>query len=168
MYRIIVAAAVLLIGLAMGQSADAAQKKNRAFQDWAIECQAPSGNSTSETCVASQTLNIKENRLLEFSVGYVGAKFQPMVVALVPLGISLEAGVAFVVDQQPQISLVMKSCSNKGCLGAIELTDAQIIAMRDAKALVVGVVRIDEGQRQVVKIPLSVKGLKPALDSLLK
>jgi invasion protein IalB len=162
--------AIAIGAVLIASGAGAAGQNGKKFDDWTIECRPSSPTSKVEVCAASQVLNLKDQkgRLLDFSVGFLDPKNPPTVIATFPLGISLESGVAFMVDDLPQVNLTLKSCIANGCVGVAQLTDAQFKSLLSAKSLVAGLVVTQDDKPQTVKIPLSVKGLKAALESLKK
>lgn len=158
--RLLVAVFVLAVTALPARSEEAPKR----FGDWIVEC-GPAGKG--QKCFASQELRPKDNehaRILKFSIGYLGAKGEPVVVVLLPLGISLAAGAAFAIDGTAQIPLTLQQCLTDGCVGSTVLQEPTLAALRDAKQIVVGIVPF--GGPQTATFALSSKGLKEALASV--
>jgi invasion protein IalB len=144
----------------------------KVFSDWVIDCeQAPDGK---QQCFASQTQTMQQpgqqqgqsqtGRLLKLSVGYIGAGGKPAMVAILPLGLYLPAGVAYQVEGQEQKPMVLQRCLAEGCIAAAELDEAVLGHMRKGKNLNVGFKGDANGQTLV--IPVSLKGFDPAVRSI--
>lgn len=136
----------------------------KRFDDWFIEC---GQGDQAKRCYATQELTAQgadRARVLKFSVGYIGPKGEPMVVALLPLGIDLHTGAAFAIDGKDQIGLDLQQCLGEGCVGIAVLQEPTLRTLMDAKQVVVGMRPFGGGQ--TVTVPVSPKGLKAALGSL--
>ena len=161
------AAALVLCAVAAGPAL-AKSPKGKTFDDWAIECEQPAG-AKDEKCFATQYAMMNKEgsppqRLMKFSVGYLGPKGEAVVVGLLPLGISIPTGVAFKVDDRPQQPMQLQSCGPEGCVATVLLDSDTLKAMQHGKTMAVGA--LPQGSTQTMAIPVSLKGFKAALSSL--
>lgn len=164
----LVSTAVVLVGAiaamlaSTGVSrAETPPEKGKAFGDWVVDCEQPKDKPA--VCFLSQEQTQKEGggRVLRLSLGKLGPKGEMMVVAALPLGISLQAGAALKIDGREQKQIVLQQCTNDGCLGTLVLDKATVEALKAAKEILVGVMPF--GGTQTVVIPASVKGLTGAM-----
>ncbi|MGE5505408.1 MAG: invasion associated locus B family protein [Actinomycetota bacterium] len=154
--------AVAVAAAAMAPAPAAAKPENgKRFGDWVVECeQTPKG----ERCAVSQTAMKDGNRVLTVTVGYLGAKGEPVLLAIVPLGISLVAGAAFKIGDAKEVPMQMQQCTVQGCLAVGQMAPAHVKALNDGKSLGIGVV--PAGTENIVGLPVSMNGFKDAFASL--
>ena len=88
-------------------------------------------------------------------------------VVLVPVNVTIAPGIEVVTEAgKPPVNVQFKTCIPAACLGQLELSDAQLQAFRN-HTQPGQLTFIDPGEKPVT-IPLSLKGLDQALDSLAK
>jgi len=158
--------------LLTGASANAETKnekndKAKVFKDWVIECETTPAKT--ELCFASQNQTMKEGagRLLKVSIGYIGPKGEPTIVAMLPLGIYLPAGAAFKVGEaKTQTQLVIQSCTTGGCSSVARLDDKIVSALLTEKDMTIGVKSSQNGKTLAIKVSLN--GFKQAFETLKK
>jgi len=161
--------AVLLAMCAVGAGPVLAKSpKGKIFEDWAVECEQPAGAKDEKCFVTQSAVMNKEGappqRLMKFSVGYLGPKGEVVAVGLLPLGISIPTGVAFKIDDLPQRAMQLQSCGPEGCVATALLDADTVKAMQHGKTMVVGA--LPQGGNQTLNLPVSLKGFKAALASL--
>lgn len=163
--RRISASSIAGVAMLFAPEVSAAPQKGKVFDDWVIECERPEG-ADKDICFAGQTQSMKEGggRLIHVAVGYLGPKGESALVATVPLGIYLPAGVAFRVGDGAQTPMVIQNCTNKGCRGSVKLDDAMIKQLGAGKVMSFGMLPAANGK--TVVIPVSLKGFGAALKSL--
>lgn len=171
MMRVIFALCALLCA---ATTAQAKPERGKQFNDWLIDCEAAVNGR--EQCFASQTQTMQTpeqqkgvpaqggGRLLKLSVGYIGAGGKPAMVAILPLGLYLPAGVAYQVEGQAQKPLVLQRCIAEGCIAAAELDEAMLGHMRKGKSMSLGFKGDPNGQTLVIQV--SLKGFDAAVRSL--
>ncbi|WP_130469955.1 invasion associated locus B family protein [Candidatus Magnetaquicoccus inordinatus] len=139
----------------------------KVFDKWITECEmSPDGKS--EKCFASQTQISKEHQqlILKFSVGSFGNKEEWAAVAILPLGISIPAGVAFKVDDAEPIFMQLQQCTGNGCLASVALEKNVMTAIKKGKILSVGVLPF--GFPKTMAIPVDLQGFSSAVAALPK
>ena len=162
------AACLAVVALASGIApALSKPEKGKVFGDWVIECEP--GSDGAEQCFASQTQTKTEKdekpvRLLKLSIGYIGPKGAPAMVAILPLGIFIPAGAAYQVDSGPQKPLLIQRCLPQGCIAATTVDERSLAALRRGNRLLLGVKT--EASGQTMTIPVSLKGIDAAIKSL--
>lgn len=145
------------------RSAQAKPESGKIFDDWVIECENVEND---QRCYASQNVIVREKnkRILKISVGPIGPKGQNLLVAVLPLGVSIQAGAAYKIDDHQQVSLVIQHCIAEGCVAGAPLDADSIKALQAGKTMTIGVIPF--GTPQTVTLPVSLKGLSAALSSL--
>ena len=137
----------------------------KVFKNWVVQCEtAP--NSQKESCFATQSQISAENkaRILKFSVGPFGPKKEWVAVAILPLGIALSKGVAFRVDEQPQVRMQLQQCTNEGCVASVALDKKHLASMKTGTVLNMGMVPF--GSSKTLVINVSLIGFSAAMSTL--
>lgn len=162
-WRGLLAAGALLAALPAA-AADKKPEPGAGFGDWQVECEAAVDGK--ERCFLAQTQTLKENntRLLKMSVGYIGPKGEAVLVALLPLGIDLRAGVAMKLDEGEQTALVLQHCAQDGCVASKALDAKGLAAFTKARTLRIGV--LPYAGTQSVTMTVSLKGVAAGLGAL--
>ena len=137
------------------------------YGDWGYKCdKSPDGKE--ELCFVFQNVTKKEGGQLVLGarVAYRKGQGDPLVVITVPLGSLLPPGAALVMEGVEPIKLPFFLCANEGCTTvATPLTPDMVTAMKKGDK---AVVRVAAPNKQVVGLPLSLKGFTKALNSLKK
>ncbi|MBF0460766.1 MAG: invasion associated locus B family protein [Magnetococcales bacterium] len=138
----------------------------KVFGSWEIACEA--SPDSQEKCYATQNqISVeKKVRVLKFSVGRLGAQGEWVAVAILPLGISIPGGVAFKVDDDPQVSMPLQQCTGDGCVAALLLDKKVLASIKAGKVLHVGM--MPAGGTKTMEIPVNLDGLSAALAPLAK
>ena len=155
---------------AAGVSAD--PEKGKTFGDWIIAC-AETQTERNNPCFARQ-IQVTENqegagdgrsrRLIDMRVGFLGPNGEPAVVALLPLGIYIPAGVALRIDYANPIPLRLEFCTRMGCRAVKILDQDQLFALQMSNELSIRFSPRLSGK--LASIRLSPKGLFKAVESL--
>lgn len=137
-------------------------KVGKTFDDWVVVCERPK-DAKDEKCFAQQNQQTSDgNMVLRVSVGNIGPKGEPIMIALMPLGINLSAGAAYKIDEGDQVPFFLHQCTALGCQGAAQVKDLK--ALFTAKKIIIGM--MPWGSSETFAIAVSPKGLKTAIDSL--
>jgi invasion protein IalB len=146
----------------LASPAEAKLEKGKQFDDWVVACE-PREDGKGEQCFAQQMVGMAEGggRVLTAAVGYLGPKNEATLITILPLGINLQTGAAFKVDDGKQYPLSLQQCTTAGCRAVAFVDDALLRTITAGKAMAVGV--MPWGNPQTVLIPVSLKGLAAAL-----
>ncbi len=151
--------------LLVAQTAVAEDKEAKNFGDWGHQCEnAP--DDSGEFCYVFQNVTKKDGGelVLGARVAYRPEQESPLLVVTVPLGTLLPPGAALVLDGAEPVKLPFFLCAAEGCTSvATPLPEDMVTAMKKAEA---AVVRVAAPNKQVVGLPLSLKGFTKALASL--
>lgn len=158
---------LLLLAAAATLSFQAAAEENKikTFGDWGYQCEkTPDGKG--EFCYVFQNVTKKDGGQLVLGarVAYRPEQTDPLLVVTVPLGTLLPPGAALVMDGVDPVTLPFFLCAAEGCTSvATPLPAAVIAAMKKGES---AVVRIAAPNKQVVGLPLSLKGFTKAMNTL--
>ena len=164
----------LLAGLSLAGTASAQQPAAPAaarpglttatYEDWVVRCVA---GDNGRICEVVQNIQAQGQGLIaSVAVGRADAKAPLRLVVQLPAGVWLPAGVKVQVSEKAKpLPLVFTRCP-QGCFAEAELDAASVQALKAAAGA--GSFSFEDGARRPVTLPLSFKGLAPALDASLK
>ena len=140
------------------------------FGDWVFTCKALSAEET--VCALIQTVTIQaqqgRGRILTLNLRRVedrkAEERKIALFALLPLGIYLPTGVAARVDQGPQFSMLLTTCTQTGCEAETELDGKTLGALKAGQQLFIGFKT--SSQSEVLTIAASLKGVTKGLEAL--
>lgn len=136
-FLILFMAVLLLSGSANVTSAPKAQVGDR-FGDWVLECRAIAAGSTN--CSLTQTLVDKNSKkaIARFTLSRSGEKSQDILFnAFLPLGIDIPAGVSLAIDGAKPRSLLLKTCTRRGCVAQYKIDKNLLNVFKKGKGFVV-------------------------------
>jgi len=147
--------------------AQAEDAKTVTYGDWGYKCdKSPDGKQ--ELCYVFQNVTKKEGGQLVLGarIAYREGQGDPLVVVTVPLGSLIPPGAALVMEGVEPVKLAYFLCANEGCTTvATPLSPDMVTAMKKGEQ---AVVRVAAPNKQVVGLPLSLKGFSKALAALKK
>lgn len=156
---------LLMAGSALVSQPALAEGELTTYGDWGYKCDK-SQDGSSELCYVFQNVTKKEGGelVLGARIAYREGQEKPLIVATVPLGSLLPPGAALVMEGVEPIKLDYFICAQQGCTTvATPLTQGMIDAMKKGET---AVIRVAAPNKQVVGLPLSLKGFTKALASL--
>jgi invasion protein IalB len=143
----------------------AEEAKPETFGDWGYKCEpAPDGNG--EFCYVFQNVTKKDGGQLVLGarIAFRPEQTDPLLVVTVPLGTLLPPGAALVMDGAEPVKLPFFLCAAEGCTSvATPVPPAMVDAMKKGES---AVVRVAAPNKQVVGLPLSLKGFTKAIGKL--
>jgi len=156
--------AAALATLMLAGTAVAQPSKGQRFGDWGVGCEAPPGGP--EKCFVQQSQLLKDGnkRVLNLVIGRFGPSGEAMMVATFPLGINLQFGAAYRLDEQTPQPVKILQCVPDGCIGTVILDPPALERLRAGKKLVFAVLPF--GSDKTVAVSASLDGLASALDAL--
>lgn len=140
----------------------------KTYDDWTVRCQQAKGEEKS--CVMTQRTFVEDSgqRLMQVNVMRVPEQEQPVMILVLPLGVSLAAGVNLQLgeegDEEEENANRMgySHCDQNACYVNILLTDE---AKEDITAVDAGTITFTTLQGQAIDVPFSSKGFDDALES---
>jgi invasion protein IalB len=154
---------LLLIGLLpLGVFAEE-KTSQETFGDWLKEC---TETDKDKMCFISQTTSDAETKrpLVHLRVGLDQSNKKPGLVAIVPLGVIIPKGSAFVIEGSDPVGFPYLRCTRIGCQTVgLPIDDKLLDAMqKGTKAAFV----VSTGGEKPVSIPVSLKGFTRAYNSI--
>lgn len=98
------------------------------------------------------------------SLGYIGANGEPVLVATLPLGIDLRAGVVAQADGREAMTLPLQQCIQDGCIASKALDGGTLTALKKTRTPRLGV--WPYGAKQSLTMLISMKGVTAGLEAL--
>lgn len=145
-----------------------ADMTERQFQDWMLRC----GRSQEgpEVCEMQQQRTDSEGRtVMAVAVGTVPGAPQPGMLIILPLGISLPAGVTLQIDDGAQIPLQVERCERQGCRIEMLVEPELLNRLKSGHEAKVFFEAFDpQGERQRLGIPISLLGFTAAVNELTR
>lgn len=167
MRRILPAFLLVLTGAVAAPQAALAEEPLKTFDDWGYKCdKSPDGKD--ELCYMFQNVTKKDGGelVLGARIAYRQGQPDPLIVVTAPLGSLLPPGAALMMEGVEPVKLTYFLCAAEGCTTvATPLPSAMVEAMKKGEQ---AVVRVAAPNKQVVGLPLSLKGFSKALASLKK
>lgn len=150
-----------------GAGGEAANTSEETYKNWRVRCEEPQDGGQ-RRCFMFQNLVMKETQrqLLNFAIAFPSDEAdEPTAVVMVPLGVSLPAGLGLQIteDQEPA-KVAYQHCIAIGCRAVMPLNDQQIA---DMKAGTEAQVLFADGTGRAVKVPLSLSGFTAAFEDLV-
>lgn len=160
----------LTIGLLGFAPAHAADDAIPTFGDWAKQCEeappAEGGEASGEICYVFQTVSNRETgqMLMQVRVGFAPNRAEPVMIVTLPLGALLPPGAAFLMDGIEPVKMAFLACGREGCTTVGQPLSAAVIeAMQKGEQAVVRVAMLN---KQVVPLPVSLKGFTRAYNAI--
>lgn len=153
--------------LLISNAAVAEEAKPVTYGDWGYKCdESPDGNQ--KLCYVFQNVTKKEGGQLVLGARVARREGQgdPLIVVTVPLGSLLPPGAALVMEGIEPVKMTYFLCAQEGCTTiATAITPDMLAAMKKGEN---AVVRVAAPNKQVVGLPLSLKGFSKAMGALKK
>lgn len=167
MRRLLAISMLALAGTLISHAALAEDAKVPTFGDWGYNCEkSPDGKE--ELCYVFQNVTKKDGGQLVLGarIAYRPEQSDPLLVITVPLGSLIPPGAALMMDGVDPLKLDYFLCAAEGCSTvATPMPPALVDAMKKGEQ---AVVRVAAPNKQVVGLPLSLKGFTKALAELKK
>lgn len=141
-----------------------------SFGDWTLRCQRIEGSRAQRVCEVAQVLQAQGQQapLAQIAIGRLSAGDPLRVTAVMPVSVSFPSSVqiAFGEKEAQPLDLPWRRCLPTGCFADAVLPDEAAKLWRKANEAGRIVFR-DAAGRDLV-LPLSTRGLDPALDALAR
>lgn len=116
-------------------------------------------------CEILQRLNIQESgaRLLDFAIGFPADSDAARGALIVPLGVLIEPGLDFQIDDGEVFKVRLRYCLQQGCYAFINLNEELIGQMKSGSQVSVTLTNL-QGQR--ITIPVTLTGFTAAIEDI--
>lgn len=144
-----------------------------SYGDWILRCQrVGTAEKAARLCEVSEAMQVQGQAapIAQVAIGRLPGEAELRVTALLPLAVSFPSTVRIALDERetkaPVLDLAWRRCLPGGCLADGPVKEEALKRWRDAEAP--GRLMFKDAGGQEVTIPLSFRGLGPALDALGK
>jgi invasion protein IalB len=154
----------LLLSLLLAAPAVAEENKVEQFGDWGKQCQP--NMEGKEVCYIFQKAANKDDgkTLITARIAYKPGDNTPSIVATVPLGVLLPAGAALMLEGAEPVKMPFLTCGANGCTTVgTPLPDDIVEAMKKGDK---ASIRVATFNKQIIALPISLKGFTKGLDAI--
>lgn len=158
-------ATLLLFTLVLSSAINHAQAADEnAYGAWTVRCEEVDSDGRPD-CIMFQNLVMRTGGqpVLQISVGFAPPDHQPTVVLNLPLGIYLPPGIGIRIDDLPPARFPVERCDPDGCQAVMKMRDTTVTQLRQGRQLEI---EFHDGERQPLKMPLSLDGFGAAFDAV--
>jgi invasion protein IalB len=154
----------LLLSLLLAAPAVAEENKVEQFGDWGKQCQ--SSQEGKEVCFIFQNASSKEDgkTVSSIKIAYKPGEDTLLIVATLPLGVLLPPGAALVLEEQEPLNMPFLTCATDGCTTVGTTLPKDLVAAMKKGDM--ASVRVATFNKQVVGLPVSLKGFTKGLEAI--
>ncbi len=143
---------------------DGPTRTSATYDDWVVRCERGEATGNAKVCEVAQTLQIgnpQQNLVAQVVFGKLKSDAPLRLVLQLPVGVWLPGGASLTVgDNGKPIPVTFKFCI-RACIADLDLTPQQAAALSTATGG--GSVTFQDRNQTQVSLPISLKGLAPAL-----
>ena len=131
---------------------------------WAARCSSPSRDAPLECAMEQNAVLSKTGQLVVLvNIRVPGDTRTPVALIQLPLGLNLQAGAKFQIDDGKSIDLPIQTCENRGCYASFPIPAETLNALRSGKQL--KIIFQDLG-KEAITIPLPLNDFAAAYDKI--
>jgi invasion protein IalB len=147
------------------------QRTTASYDDWILKCDKRVGPPPEKSCDIEQVVQAQlQGKNVPFSLIVVPRPVNPKSIKMMvqlPVNVSLRGNVILQADKaDPGVAVPFARCVAAGCIAEFDLKEDVVKKLRSAAGA--GSITFKNSNEQDVVVPLSLKGLAPALDALAK
>jgi invasion protein IalB len=153
-------------GPAQNQASPAASPSNAPTPQpgWAARCSSPSRDAPLECAMEQNAILTKTGQLVVLvNIRVPGDTRSPVALVQLPLGLNLQAGAKFQVDDGKSVDLPIQTCENRGCYASFPIGAETLSALRSGKQLKIV---FQDLAKETIAIPLSLSDFSAAYDKI--
>jgi invasion protein IalB len=131
---------------------------------WAARCSSPSRDAPLECAMEQNAILTKTGQLVVLvNIRVPGDTRTPIALVQLPLGLNLQAGAKFQVDDGKSIDLPIQTCENRGCYASFPIGAETLNALRSGKQLKI---IFQDLAKETIAIPLPLNDFSAAYDKI--
>ena len=131
---------------------------------WAARCSSPSRDAPLECAMEQNAILTKTGQLVVLvNIRVPGDTRTPVALIQLPLGLNLQAGAKFQVDDGKSIDLPIQTCENRGCYASFPVAAETLNALRSGKQLKI---MFQDLSKETITIPLPLNDFAAAYDKI--
>ena len=131
---------------------------------WAARCSSPSRDAPLECAMEQNAVLTKTGQLVVLvNIRVPGDTRAPIALVQLPLGLNLQAGAKFQVDDGKSADLPIQTCENRGCYASVPVSPETLNALRAGKQLKIS---FQDFGKETITIPLSLNDFSATYDKI--
>lgn len=131
---------------------------------WAARCSSPNRDAPLECAMEQTAIHTKTGQLVVLvNIRVPGDTRTPIALIQLPLGLNLQAGAKFQVDDGKSIDLPIQTCENRGCYASFPIAPETLNALRSGKQLKIV---FQDLSKETITIPLPLNDFSVAYDKI--
>jgi invasion protein IalB len=131
---------------------------------WAAHCNSVSRDASLECTIEQNAILTKTGQVLVLVVIRVpGDTRAPLAFMQLPLGLNLQTGAKFQVDDGKAVDLPIQTCENRGCYASAPVTPELLTALKSGKQLKVS---FQDLAKETITIPMPLNDFAAAYDKI--
>jgi invasion protein IalB len=135
-----------------------------ASPGWAAHCNSVSRDAALECTIEQNAILTKTGQVLVLVVIRVpGDSRAPLALVQLPLGLNLQTGAKFQVDDGKVVDLPIQTCENRGCYASTAVTPELLTALKSGKQLKVS---FRDLAKETITIPMPLNDFAAAYDKI--
>jgi invasion protein IalB len=135
-----------------------------ASPGWAARCNSVSRDAPLECAIEQNAVLTKTGQVLVLVVIRVpGDTRAPVAFVQLPLGLNLQTGAKFQVDDGKAIDLPIQTCENRGCYASNAITPELLTALKSGKQLKVS---FQDLAKETITVPMPLNDFAAAYDKI--
>ena len=135
-----------------------------ASPGWAARCTSVSRDAPLECAIEQNAVLTKTGQVLVLVVIRVpGDTRAPLAFVQLPLGLNLQTGAKFQVDDGKTVDLPIQTCENRGCYASTAVTPELLTALKSGKQLKVS---FQDLAKETMTIPMPLNDFAAAYDKI--
>jgi invasion protein IalB len=131
---------------------------------WAARCGSPSRDAPLECAMEQNAILTKTGQLVVLvNIRVPGDSRTPVALVQLPLGLNLQAGAKFQVDDGKSVELPIQTCENRGCYASFPVGAETLSALRSGKQLKI---IFQDLAKETIAIPLTLNEFSATYDKI--
>jgi invasion protein IalB len=131
---------------------------------WAARCSSTSRDAPLECAMEQNAILSKTGQLVVLvNIRVPGDTRTPIALVQLPLGLNLQAGAKFQVDDGKSVDLPIQTCENRGCYASVPLSAESVNALRAGKQLKI---IFQDLAKETIAIPMPLNDFAAAYDKI--
>jgi invasion protein IalB len=131
---------------------------------WAARCSSPSRDAPLECAMEQNAILTKTGQLVVLvNIRVPGDTRAPIALVQLPLGLNLQAGAKFQVDDGKSADLPIQTCENRGCYASTPIAPELVAALKSGKELKVSFQNL---AKETITIPMPLGDFAAAYDKI--
>jgi invasion protein IalB len=131
---------------------------------WAARCSSPGRDAPLECAMEQNAVLTKTGQLVVLvNIRVPGDSRAPIALVQLPLGLNLQAGAKFQIDDGKSVDLPVQTCENRGCYASIPVSPEMLAALKSGKQLKI---LFQDLAKETITIPMPLNDFAAAYDKI--